>query len=67
MSGGVLAEYDALVAAVPRQKTAVHWVEPTMVVQVTFGEWSPSGHLRHPSYQGRRDDIDPRTVIREPD
>lgn len=57
----------ALVAAVPRQKTAVHWVEPTMVVQVTFGEWSPSGHLRHPSYQGRRDDIDPRTVIREPD
>lgn len=57
----------SLVAAVPKQKTAVHWVDPTMVVQVTFGEWSPSGHLRHPSYQGRRADIDPANVIREPD
>jgi len=54
------------VAAVPRQKTPIHWVDPTLVVQVTFGEWSDSGHLRHPSYQGRRTDVDPTKVVREP-
>jgi len=62
-----LAREAPTVDGVPKQKTAIHWVEPTMVVQVTFGEWSPSGQLRHPSYQGRRSDIDPRRVIREPD
>jgi len=51
----------------PRMRTPTHWVEPTLVVEVGFSEWSPSGHLRHPSYQGRRNDIDPATVIREPD
>ena len=58
---------SSIVTAVPRQKTAVHWLEPTLVVQVTFAEWSPTGNLRHPSYQGRRSDIDPASVVREPD
>jgi bifunctional non-homologous end joining protein LigD len=44
----------------------VHWVEPDLVVQVGFGEWTSSGHLRHPRYLGRRPDKDPRDVIREP-
>ena len=43
-----------------------HWVEPSMVVQVGFGEWTSSGHLRHPRYLGRRPDKDPRDVTREP-
>lgn len=52
-------------ATVVKEK-AVHWVEPTMVVEVGFGEWTASGHLRHPRYLGRRPDKDPRDVVREP-
>ena len=48
------------------KERAVHWVEPTMVVQVGFGEWTSAGHLRHPRYLGRRPDKDPQDVIREP-
>jgi bifunctional non-homologous end joining protein LigD len=48
------------------RQPGVHWVEPTMVVQVGFGEWTASGHLRHPRYLGRRPDKDPRDVVREP-
>lgn len=43
-----------------------HWVEPRLVVQVGFGEWTASGHLRHPRYLGRRPDKDPADVVREP-
>jgi bifunctional non-homologous end joining protein LigD len=42
------------------------WVEPTLVVEVAFGEWTADGILRHPSYLGRRADKDPSRVVREP-
>ena len=42
------------------------WVEPHVVVEVAFGEWSRDGRLRHPSYLGRRSDKVPRSVVREP-
>jgi bifunctional non-homologous end joining protein LigD len=45
----------------------VTWVEPEIVVEVAFGEWSHDGRLRHPSYVGQREDKDPRSVIREPE
>lgn len=41
------------------------WVEPTHVVEVAFGEWTPDGHLRHPSLLGLRTDKDPSEVVRE--
>ncbi len=43
----------------------VHWVEPELVVQVTFGEWTPTGHLRHPVFQGVRTDKAADEVHRE--
>lgn len=43
------------------------WVRPELVVQVAFGEWTPEGYLRHPSYLGARDDKDPAEVVREPE
>jgi bifunctional non-homologous end joining protein LigD len=43
----------------------VHWVEPRLVAQVVFSEWTADGHLRHPRYEGLRDDKDPREVVRE--
>jgi bifunctional non-homologous end joining protein LigD len=49
----------------PLDRSAV-WVEPEVVVEVTFGEWSLDGRLRHPVYTGLRSDIDPAEVVREP-
>ena len=42
-----------------------HWVEPRLVCQVGFSEWTTAGRLRHPRYLGRRDDKDPAEVVRE--
>jgi DNA ligase D-like protein (predicted ligase) len=41
------------------------WVEPEVVVQVAFVEWTNYGLLRHSSYLGIREDKDPKEVIRE--
>ncbi|HVT67346.1 MAG TPA: non-homologous end-joining DNA ligase [Trebonia sp.] len=43
----------------------VHWVTPRLVGQVAFTEWTDDGQLRHPRFQGLRDDKEPREVIRE--
>jgi bifunctional non-homologous end joining protein LigD len=43
------------------------WAEPDLVVQVRFHEWTHAGILRHPRYEGLRDDVDPASVVREPD
>ena len=34
------------------RKGDVQWVEPRLVAQVRFGEWTHDGHLRHPAYLG---------------
>jgi len=34
----------------------VRWVEPDLVCEVEFAEWTTEGHLRQPSYRGLRDD-----------
>jgi ATP-dependent DNA ligase len=46
-------------------KSGVHWVEPKLVGQVGFSEWTTAGELRHPRYEGLRRDKDPASVIRE--
>ena len=38
------------------RKADVVWVEPRLVVEVEFGEWTHDGRIRHPSYKGLRDD-----------
>ncbi len=46
----------------------VHWVEPEVVVQVGFMEWTssgPDGKLRHPRLMGLREDKAARDVVRE--
>jgi bifunctional non-homologous end joining protein LigD len=42
------------------------WVEPLLVVEVRFTDWTSSGRLRAPAYLGLRADKDPAEVIREP-
>ena len=41
------------------------WVEPELVAQIAFGEWTRDGRLRHPRYLGLRDDKPAREVVRE--
>jgi bifunctional non-homologous end joining protein LigD len=48
------------------RKGDVQWVEPTLVAQVRFGEWTHDGHLRHPAYLGLREDKDAAEVHTEP-
>jgi bifunctional non-homologous end joining protein LigD len=43
----------------------VHWVKPSLVVQVGFSEWTRDGILRHPRYVGIREDKKAREVVRE--
>jgi bifunctional non-homologous end joining protein LigD len=46
-------------------RSGVHWVRPCLVAQVGFSEWTTGGELRHPRFQGLRDDKDPADVVRE--
>ena len=41
------------------------WVAPKLVGEVAFTEWTEEGTLRHPSFQGLRQDKQPREVVRE--
>jgi len=41
------------------------FVEPVLVAEVEFTEWTPQGTLRHPAFKGLRPDKDPRDVVRE--
>jgi bifunctional non-homologous end joining protein LigD len=42
-----------------------HWLKPTMVCQVKFGEWTRDDRLRQPVFLGLREDKDAREVVRE--
>jgi len=46
-------------------KLRMHWVKPTIVVQVSFIEWTTHGKLRHPRLIAVRFDKNPRAVVRE--
>ena len=42
-----------------------HWVEPTLVAEVTFGEWTSAGHVRHSVFHALRLDKEASTIVRE--
>ena len=52
--------------AVPAEDARyARWVEPVLVAEIAFSDWTRSGRLRAPSYKGLRDDKDPAEVVRE--
>ena len=56
----------AVVPRMPRVRAAdITWVEPELVCEVEFLEWTRDGRLRAPSYKGLRDDKEARDVHRE--
>jgi bifunctional non-homologous end joining protein LigD len=42
-----------------------NWVEPRLVGEVEFSEWTGDRYLRHPSWRGLRPDKAPTEVKRE--
>jgi bifunctional non-homologous end joining protein LigD len=44
---------------------AVHWVNPKLLCEVSFTEWTGDGRIRHPSFQGLREDKDADEVRQE--
>ena len=46
-------------------RRGAHFVKPDLVAHVNFSEWTPDGKLRHPSFQGLREDKPAREVVRE--
>ena len=75
-TAAALADLGALVTArttspfagtLPREVTRdAHWVEPELVGEVAYTEWTREGRLRHPSWRGLREDVRPADVVVEP-
>jgi bifunctional non-homologous end joining protein LigD len=54
------------VPKIPRvRKSDIVWVEPKLVAEVKFAEWTHDGRLRAPVYQGLREDKEATDVHRE--
>ena len=48
-----------------RGEAVTTWVNPTLVAEVKFTEWTNSGEMRHPVYLGLRADKRAEEVLRE--
>ncbi len=57
---------EPVVEQVPREmRRGVQWVKPELVCEVAFMDWTRDNVLRHPSFQGLREDKNPKDVVRE--
>jgi bifunctional non-homologous end joining protein LigD len=51
---------------VPRtERKDAHWIEPTLVAEIAFSEFTEDGILRHPSFIALREDKPASQVVRE--
>ncbi|MDB5947970.1 MAG: ATP-dependent ligase LigD phosphoesterase module / ATP-dependent ligase LigD polymerase [Ramlibacter sp.] len=48
-----------------RAAGAERWVEPRLVAEVSFSEWTPEGHVRHAVFKGLREDKPAGAITRE--
>ena len=47
------------------QARGVTWLEPDLVAQIVFSNWTSDRQLRHPSFQGLREDKAAKEVVRD--
>ncbi len=50
---------------VDRSNERIHWVQPRLVAEIAFSQWTRDGRLRQPSFQGLREDKPAENVVRE--
>jgi bifunctional non-homologous end joining protein LigD len=60
-----LARPTSPFAGTPAPPRKVKFVEPELVAEIEFTEWTREGILRHPAYKGLRDDKPAQNVVRE--
>jgi bifunctional non-homologous end joining protein LigD len=57
---------DKAPVEVPRiDRKGAHWIEPKLVAEINFTEFTDEGILRHPSFVGLREDKPAKDVVRE--
>jgi bifunctional non-homologous end joining protein LigD len=56
---------ERTIPTAPVFRRGVHWVEPELVAQIGFSEWTRDGQLRHPRFLGLRTDKSARSIVRE--
>ncbi|HEX7982650.1 MAG TPA: non-homologous end-joining DNA ligase, partial [Duganella sp.] len=74
-NGASLAELKSKMDAVAADKSPfapnkdidkrAHWLKPTLVAEVAFGEWTRSGSIRHSVFKGLRKDKKASAITRE--
>ncbi|HEX3417126.1 MAG TPA: DNA ligase D [Stellaceae bacterium] len=47
-------------------RKGVRWIEPRLVAEVEFADWTADAILRQASFQGLREDKDPKDVVYDP-
>lgn len=57
--------HDSVDLATVKESGKVLWVKPVLVAEVSFTEWTPESLLRHPVFQGLREDKKATSVKRE--
>jgi bifunctional non-homologous end joining protein LigD len=65
LAGLVRADSPFATAVEPADAKAATWVDPVVVAEVTFTEWTSKNRLRHPVFKGIRPDKSPQEVVRE--
>ncbi|MBO1112306.1 DNA ligase D [Bordetella petrii] len=60
-----LATADSPLASTAKVPRGAHWVKPRLIAEVSFAEWTASGHVRQASFRGLRSDKPPRAIGRE--
>jgi bifunctional non-homologous end joining protein LigD len=49
----------------PRHARSARWVDPQLVGEVAYGQWTADNRMRHPVWRGLRPDKIPAEVVRE--
>ncbi len=63
---GLLSDRSPFHSVVPQQGREIRWVKPRLVAEIAYGEMTADGKLRHPSFQGLREDKPAPEVVGEP-
>lgn len=60
-----LEQKSSSFSAEPKPNAPVHWVKPELICEMSFSEWTSDGVMRHPQFEGMREDKTPTSVHQE--